>query len=70
MKAFTKSHWIIGTLMLLMSSSAFSHTTGTHAGGFMQQLQHLLQSADHLLIIVALAIVAGIAVYQYISKNS
>lgn len=55
--------------MVLYVPSAFSHTSGEHSGGLMQQLMHILQSADHLFIILALGVVVGLLMLHVKNKQ-
>lgn len=59
---------IIG--MVLYVPSAFSHTSGVHSGGMLQQLIHMLQSADHLFIVLALVVVVSVLIRQAINKTN
>jgi hydrogenase/urease accessory protein HupE len=56
---------LIATAMMLYAPPGYSHSSGEHAGGIAQQLLHMLQSADHLFIVLALVVVAGMLVYQF-----
>ena len=50
---------LITSGMLLLATSASGHTSGEHSGGLVQQLMHILQSTDHLFIILALGVAAS-----------
>jgi hydrogenase/urease accessory protein HupE len=50
---------LITSGMLLLATSASGHTSGEHGGGLVQQLMHILQSTDHLFIILALGVAAS-----------
>ena len=47
----------------------YAHTDGVHAGGWMQNLLHILQNTDHLMIILAVAVVASFLVRDIIKKR-
>ena len=51
---------IAGTLLYM--PSAFSHTSGEHSGNLLQQVMHILQSTDHLFIILALGVVVSMLI--------
>jgi hydrogenase/urease accessory protein HupE len=54
--------------MILYIPSAFSHTSGEHSGGFVKQIMHIIQSADHLFIILALAVVVSLLI-RYVKNK-
>lgn len=45
---------------LFYATSGYAHISGEHSGGFVQQIMHILQNADHLFIILALGIVVSL----------
>ena len=55
--------------MALYAPSAFSHSIGEHSGGLVQQLMHILQSADHLFIILALGVVVSLLIRHVKNKQ-
>ena len=55
--------------MVLYVPSAFSHTSGKHSGGLVQQLLHILQNADHLFIILTLGAVVSLLMFHVKNKQ-
>lgn len=53
---------LITSGMLLLATSVSGHTRGEHGGGLVQQLMHILQSTDHLFIILALGVAASLLI--------
>lgn len=46
--------------------AAHAHPTG-HSGGIIEEVEHLLSSPDHLLALLALALLVGIAIWRVIA---
>ena len=55
---------LLSAAMLLYASAGYAHSSGQHGGGLLQQLIHILRSPDHLFIILALLLVAGLLMRQ------
>lgn len=56
------------TAMVLYVPAVYSHTSGEHSGGLLQQVMHILQSADHLFIILALGVLVSL-IYRLAKKQ-
>jgi len=64
MKTYGLNRLLMSAVMLLYASAGYAHTSGQHSGGLLQQLMHILHSPDHLFIILALLVVAGLLMRQ------
>jgi len=60
---------LVMTGMMLYVPSALSHSSGEHSGGLVQQIMHILQSADHLFIILALGVVVSLLIRHVKNKQ-
>ena len=70
MKKLSINFLLLTTGILSYASAGFGHSTGDHAGGVLQQLMHIIQSADHLFIILALAVAVSLLIRQAKSKRN
>ena len=55
--------------MIVPMGELYAHTNGVHGGEWMQSLLHILQSADHLMVILAVAVVASFLVRDIIKRR-
>ena len=65
---YIKSLLVMAAMMLYVPP-ALSHSSGEHSGGLVQQLMHILQSTDHLFIILALGVVVTLLIRHVINKQ-
>ena len=68
MKKLTLKSLLMTLATLLPASAVYGHSSGEHSGGFMQQLMHILQSADHLFIILAMGVAISVLI-RHVIKN-
>lgn len=59
---------LLGIITMWFGTTVSGHTAGEHGGGFMQQVMHIVQSADHLFIVLALGVAVSVLWY-WISTN-
>jgi hydrogenase/urease accessory protein HupE len=64
MKTHSMKIALLAPAITLYATNVFGHTDGSHTGGLVQQLMHILQSTDHLFIILALAVAVSVLVRQ------
>lgn len=69
MKYFSFKSLLMTLLMLLPATAAYGHSAGQHSGGLIQQLMHILQSADHLFIILAMGVVISLLLRQLLKHR-
>lgn len=60
---------LMSVALMLYATSSYSHTGGEHSGGILQQLMHILQSVDHLFIILTLVVVAVLLAHQFVKSR-
>lgn len=66
MKTVNSTTRLMTLVMLLTAPSVHAHIAGEHSGGLLQQLMHILQSTDHLFIILALGVVISVLIHHAI----
>ncbi|MFW2373331.1 MAG: HupE/UreJ family protein [Gammaproteobacteria bacterium] len=55
--------------MMVPMSELYAHSDGVHSGGWIQNLLHIMQNTDHLIIILAVGVVASFLVRDIIKKR-
>jgi len=55
--------------MIVPMGELYAHADGVHAGGWMQNLLHIMQNTDHLIIILAVGVIASLLVRDIIKKR-
>lgn len=55
--------------MIVPMGELYAHADGVHAGGWMQNLLHIMQNSDHLMIILAVGVIASLLVRDIIKKR-
>jgi len=55
--------------MMVPMGELYAHADGVHAGGWMQNLLHIMQNSDHLMIILAVAVIASMLIRDIIKNR-
>ena len=64
-------HYTLLPIVLLAPfKEALAHIDGVHSGGLLQSLMHLLQSPEHLTILLVTAVVVSLLVRNVIRKRN